>query len=121
MNGVSRQGAALLDKTTGALDPTFDPNTDGRVNTVAINPAGTKLYLAGNFQNVGSDSRPWIAEVSPTTGAAQGPTFTTVQDYVRDVTVGPDGSSTPRSAGSRTAPTRSTRRRASRSGAARQR
>ena len=91
MNGVSRQGAALLDMTTGALDPTFDPNTDGRVNTVAINPAGTKLYLAGIFQNVGSVSRPWIAEVSPTTGAAQGPTFTTVQDYVRDVTVGPDG------------------------------
>ena len=53
MNGVTRQGAALLDKTTGALDPTFDPNTDGRVNTVAINPAGTKLYLAGVFQSVG--------------------------------------------------------------------
>ena len=91
MNGVSRQGAALLDKTTGALDPTFDPNADGRVNTVAINPAGTKLYLAGIFQHIGSASRPWIAEVNPTTGAAQGPVFTTVQDYVRDVTVGPDG------------------------------
>ena len=91
MNGVSRQGAALLDKTTGALDPTFDPSTDGRVNTVAINPAGTKLYLAGIFQHIGSASRPWIVEVNPTTGAAQGPVFTTVQDYVRDVTVGPDG------------------------------
>jgi outer membrane protein assembly factor BamB len=91
MNGVSRQGAALVDKTTGALDPTFDPNTDGRVNTVAINPAGTKLYLAGIFQHIGSASRPWIAEVDPTTGNAQGPVFTTVQDYVRDVTVGPDG------------------------------
>lgn len=91
MNGVSRQGAALLDKTTGALDPTFDPNTDGRVNTVAINPAGTKLYLAGIFQHIGNASRPWMAEVDPTTGVAQGPTFTTVQDYVRDLTVGPDG------------------------------
>ena len=91
MNGATRQGAALLDKTTGALDPTFDPNTDGRVNTVAINAAGTKLYLAGIFQHIGSASRPWIAEVDPTTGNAQGPVFTAVQDYVRDITVGPDG------------------------------
>ena len=91
MNGVTRQGAALLDKTTGALDPTFDPNTDGRVNTVAINPAGTKLYLAGVFQSVGGSGHPWLTEVDPTTGKVQGPAFTTVQDYVRDVTVGPDG------------------------------
>jgi len=91
MNGVSRQGAALLDKTTGALDPSFDPSTDGRVNTVAIDPTGTKLYIAGIFQHVGTTSRPWIAEVSPITGAAQGPVFSPVQEYVRDVTVGPDG------------------------------
>ena len=91
INGITRKGAALLDKATGAVDPTFDPEADLRVNTVAMNPAGTKLYLAGVFQSVGGSGHPWLTEVNPTTGKVQGPIFTTVQEYVRDVTVGPDG------------------------------
>jgi hypothetical protein len=91
INGVTRKGAALVDKATGAVDPTFDPAADLRVNTVAMNPAGTKLYLGGVFQSVGGSGHPWLTEVAPTTGKVQGPVFTAVQDYVRDVTVGPDG------------------------------
>jgi outer membrane protein assembly factor BamB len=91
INGVARKGAALVDKATGAVDPTFDPAADLRVNTVAMNPAGTKLYLGGVFQSVGGSGHPWLTEVNPTTGKVQGPVFSTVQDYVRDVTVGPDG------------------------------
>jgi hypothetical protein len=91
INGVVRKGAALLDKATGAVDPTFDPAADLRVNTVAINPAGTKLYLGGVFQSVGGAGHPWLTEVDPTTGKVQGPAFAPVQEYVRDVTVGPDG------------------------------
>ena len=41
VNGVQRRGAALLDKGTGALNTTF-ARTRSRVNTVAINPAGTR-------------------------------------------------------------------------------
>jgi outer membrane protein assembly factor BamB len=86
VNGVQRRGAAVLDKGTGALDPTFAPNAQSRVNTVAINPAGTRLYLglAGN-------AAPFLLAVNPVTGALQGPSFSTLNDYIRDVTVGPDG------------------------------
>jgi outer membrane protein assembly factor BamB len=91
VNGVVRRGAALVNTTTGALDPTFNPGADLRVNTVAMNPAGTSLYLGGVFQNVGGTARTWIAEVNPVTGKVQGPSFSNVKDYVRDVTVSPDG------------------------------
>jgi outer membrane protein assembly factor BamB len=86
VNGVQRRGAAALDKGTGALDPSFAPNAQSRVNTVAINPAGNRLYL-GLAGNAG----PFLIDVSPITGARQGPDFSTLNDYIRDVDVGPDG------------------------------
>jgi hypothetical protein len=92
LNGVPRQGAAMVDKMTGAVDPTFDPHADLRVNTVAIDPSGTRLYLGGVFQAVGGTQHAWLTEVNPTTGAVQGPVFTPIADFVRDVTIGPDGS-----------------------------
>ena len=86
VNGVQRRGAALLDKGTGALNPTFAPNAQSRVNTVAINPAGTRLYLG-----LAGQTGPYLLDVNPVTGATQGPDFSTINDYIRDVTVGPDG------------------------------
>lgn len=86
VNGVQRRGAAVLNKGTGVLDPTFNPNAQSRVNTVAINPAGTRLYL-GLAGNAG----PFLLDVNPITGAPLGTNFSTLNDYIRDVTVGPDG------------------------------
>ena len=91
INGVARHGAAVVNTSTGAVDPTFDPNADLRVNTVAVDPSGARLYLGGAFQSVHGVRHPWLTEVNPTTGAVQGPEFTAIADYVRDVTVGPDG------------------------------
>ncbi len=92
VNGVSRKNAAAVNITTGALDPTFNPQASGRVSTVAINRARTSLYLGGIFASVGSTSRPFLAEVNPTTGKVQGPTFSSIPALVRDVTVKDDGS-----------------------------
>ena len=69
VNGVQRRGAALLDKGTGALNPTFAPNAQSRVNTVAINPAGTRLYLG-----LAGQTGPYLLDVNPVTGATQGRT-----------------------------------------------
>ena len=91
VNGTARGNAAAVDAQTGQLDPQFDPRTDAVVNTVAINRAGTKLYLGGNFTQVGSVSRPFLAEVSPTTGHAQGPVFASLTKMVRDLSVRDDG------------------------------
>jgi hypothetical protein len=92
VNGVPRHNAAAVDATTGAVDPTFNPNTDAVVNTVAISRDRTRLYLGGNFTQVGSTSRPFLAEVDPATGHAQGPVFSTLTKMVRDLTVRDDGS-----------------------------
>jgi hypothetical protein len=73
VNGVQRRGAAVLDKGTGALDPTFAANGQSRVTSVAINPAGTRLYLA-----LGGQTAPYLLAVNPVTGAAQGPDFSTI-------------------------------------------
>ena len=56
------------------------------MNSVAINPAGTKLYLA-----LAGSTGPYLLDVNPVTGANQGPDFSVLNDYIRDVTVGPDG------------------------------
>jgi outer membrane protein assembly factor BamB len=88
INGVQRDRAALLDKVTGAVDPTFDPNVPGLVNTVALNPNGNRLYLG---LQAPKDSPPYLVEVNAVTGGSQGPNFSVLGAYVRDVTVGPDG------------------------------
>jgi outer membrane protein assembly factor BamB len=92
VNGASRGNAAAVDAATGAVDPTFRPEADALVNTVAISRDRTKLYLGGNFTRVGSAARPFLAEVDPTTGRAQGPAFPTLTKMVRDLTVRDDGS-----------------------------
>jgi hypothetical protein len=92
VNGATRHNAAAVDARTGALDPTFDPNADAVVNTVAISRDRAKLYIGGNFTHVGSASRPFLAEVDPVTGRAQGPSFPTLTKMVRDLTVRDDGS-----------------------------
>jgi outer membrane protein assembly factor BamB len=86
VNGVQRRGAALLDKGTGALNPTFSPNAQSRVNTVAISPNGAHVYLG-----LAGQTGPYLLDVNPVTGAIQGPDFSLLNDYIRDVTVGPDG------------------------------
>jgi hypothetical protein len=92
VNGASRGNAAAVDARTGAVDPTFRPEADALVNTVAISRDRTKLYLGGNFTHIGSASRPFLSEVDPVTGLAQGPPFPTLTKMVRDVTVRDDGS-----------------------------
>ena len=54
MNGVSGRGRRFSTRPPARWTSTFNPNADGRVNTVAVNPAGTKLYLAGIFQTSGA-------------------------------------------------------------------
>jgi hypothetical protein len=91
MNGTRRDSGAVVDKLTGALDPSFDPGADGRINTVAINRTGTKLYLGGVFLHLGATARSYVSEVDPTTGKVQGPAFASVGDLIRDLTVKDDG------------------------------
>jgi hypothetical protein len=93
VNGQTRTRAAAVNTTTGVLDPTFNPEIDGRVMTVAASPDGSRIYIGGNFLNVSSFPRDYMAEISPATGAVQGPTdFARSRQAVLDLQVSPDGS-----------------------------
>jgi hypothetical protein len=91
LTGVARAHAAALDPTTGAVDPQFKANPDGKVMAIAANTAETKIYLGGLFQHAGGGARVNLAEVDPTTGNVQGPTFKQATDMILDVSVKSDG------------------------------
>ena len=60
---------------TGAVDATFNPNANAAVHAVTTSPDGATVYLAGDFTTVGTSSRPYLAAVTSTTGAATPITF----------------------------------------------
>jgi len=55
-----RQRLAAINRTTGALQP-WAPGADGVVQALAA--AGDTIYVAGNFQNIGSTARKYLAAV----------------------------------------------------------
>ena len=63
---VSRNHAAAFDATTGNLLP-WDPNTDKRVQAVAVGNDGV-VYLGGDFTTVSGQSRRKLAAVDAVTG-----------------------------------------------------
>ena len=91
LDNTARHHAAAVNTTNGGLVTSFDPNVNGRVLALEISPDHTKLYLGGAFTTVGTAARQNLAEVDPVTGAAQGPTFSRVNDVIMDLSVRSDG------------------------------
>jgi hypothetical protein len=60
---------ASFNLTTGLVDAGFRPTFDGSVNDVEASPDGTKLYVAGSFNNVNGVAKRKFASINPTTGA----------------------------------------------------
>jgi len=71
---VPRRYLAALDATTGALLD-WDAHPDGPVLSLAVSPDGRRLYLGGQFRNVGGRSTARLAAVDIETGASD-PSFT---------------------------------------------
>jgi Domain of unknown function (DUF5122) beta-propeller len=64
VNGVAHRALVKLDATTGALDPTFNPNIKwGRITEIRL--AGGRLLVGGTFPKK-------LAALDPTTGADTG-------------------------------------------------
>jgi hypothetical protein len=73
VNGsVARSNIVALDGTTGAANPTFNPNADGTINALALD-SGT-LYAGGAFTTIGGASRSRLAGLS-TSGAGAATAF----------------------------------------------
>jgi hypothetical protein len=62
---------ARVDKATGAVDNSWDPNPNGPVN--ALRDTGSQIYVSGGFNSIGGVSTR-IARINATTGAVD-PTF----------------------------------------------
>jgi hypothetical protein len=63
----TRNRLAALDVNTGALLP-WNPNADGRVRDMVLSADMTKLYLGGDFNNIGGKSARKLAAINLATG-----------------------------------------------------
>ena len=66
VGGTSRNRLAAVDTTTGTVDPNWNPNAGGTVNTLAV--SGGKVYAGGAFTSIGGATRNRLAAVDATTG-----------------------------------------------------
>lgn len=62
VNGTPINGMCRLN-TDGSLDSSFDPNVDGRVNSIALQADGS-MIICGLFSHVGGQPRNRIAKIS---------------------------------------------------------
>lgn len=119
-NGTSRQSLAFYDASSGALDPTHLPVTEGRVksNGTVTKPSvlemdadagGTRLVVIGNFRQVAGQLRQQVAMVDlgartlspwstarfrngPSGSADAYPCYQSFDTQMRDVEFSPTGS-----------------------------
>lgn len=66
-SAVARRNLAALDLVTGAVTA-WDPAPDGPVYAMWLNPAGSALYLGGDFAAVGGQFRQRLAAVDTNLG-----------------------------------------------------
>ena len=62
VDGTDRTGLAAVDARSGRLTK-WDPDCDGTVLEVRVAPAGSPVYIAGEFASVGGKSRRGLAGV----------------------------------------------------------
>ncbi len=95
--GVARSRIGAVDTTTGALDPTFNPNASDSVHAIQVSPDGNTVYVGGDFLSIGGGPRGWIAPVDSVNGLLlpltfQYPLVATSTPYLIDLDLSPDGS-----------------------------
>ena len=86
---VTRNRLAAFDAATGALR-TWNPGANGVVRALKVSPAGTRIYVGGDFSTVGGAVRSRIAALSPSSGNAFG-WSPYVNDSVKSVTTSNSG------------------------------
>ncbi len=89
IGGQTRNYIARLDATTGDAD-SFDPDANGIVRTIALQPDG-KVLAGGVFTTIGGQTRNHIARLNAVFGAADLSFDPDANDVVRVITLQPDG------------------------------
>lgn len=65
----SRSYLFAYDKATGAIDPTFRPDPNGRVSAL-LRASDGGVLVSGQFKTIGGRNMPYLAKLDPVTGAA---------------------------------------------------
>jgi hypothetical protein len=84
---VTRNHAAAIDTTTGHL-LAWNPNVNGNVYAVAVDPVNARVYLGGNFTTVGGAAHKDLARVVFGTGAVDATWAHSAQGTVWSMSVG---------------------------------
>jgi hypothetical protein len=66
IGGTTRNNLAAFDASTGALDPTFNPNLDGQIEGMSLN--GGMLYVTGYFSSANVAGRDNLAAFNTSDG-----------------------------------------------------
>lgn len=66
---VSRSNLAAFDTTSGTVTG-WDPGASNPVHSVAVSPAGSTVYVGGDFTSIAGGARYMLAELDTTTGSA---------------------------------------------------
>jgi dipeptidyl aminopeptidase/acylaminoacyl peptidase len=69
VNGQARTRLAMVDGATGSLDPSWTPAANDLVRALGVSADGTRVFAGGDFTSINGFSRPYLAALSPTTGA----------------------------------------------------
>ena len=89
VDGTTRNRLAACDAATGNL-LSWNPNANGVVRALKVSPAGTRVYVGGDFTAVGGAARARVAALNPTSGAAFG-WSPYVNDSVKAITTSTSG------------------------------
>jgi len=81
---VQRKGLARVNAADGSLDQNFDPEADGVVLSIGVDPNNTLIIAGGTFKNIVGTSRPYIARMN---SAGQLDTFNPGLNYFVDAVV----------------------------------
>src|SRR4051812_31067817 len=89
VNGTARNHLAAIDTTTGALT-SWNPNVNSTVN--AIQATASTVFFGGQFTSVGGATHTRAAAVSASSGALTSFAPSGLDNSVRAMALGPDGS-----------------------------
>ncbi len=92
VNGVTRNHVAAVNTSDGSLVSGFDPNVDAFTPAMIMTADGTKLYIGGDFLNVGGTGRSHIAEINTSDGSLVSSFNPGTTGNVRSLTLSPDES-----------------------------
>ncbi len=91
VNGSFRNHLAAFSTSTGALSTTWVPNAGNSVNSIAVSPDGSDVYIGGSFGKLDNVARHDAGEVTGSTAALL-PWAPNVNGVVTSVAVAPDDS-----------------------------